>query len=184
MRALVGGKLAGVVNHPVRRSKVAQLFAARADQQVVHEQRMIRPRADHPHLGTIRLIPAGKPIHDIQPLARVEIVLGPFQVDLKRVLIDRNVDVAPPNVIFRFRVLDDPLVLGAAARFVPRIGDQRARVGDIAVVVFANGLRIQGCRGQVPPNVFNRDAVDRHIKRAARRRFRIGHANHPSRQAA
>ena len=56
----------------------------RADQHVVHEQRVIRPRADRrgPSARLCR-IPAGEAVDDVQLLPRVEVVDGPLAIDLE-----------------------------------------------------------------------------------------------------
>src|SRR4029079_11768827 len=89
-----------------------------------------------------------------------------------RVLIDRDVDVAPPDVVLGVGMLDDPLVLGAAARLGTRIGDQGAGVGDVALVVFANRFGIQRRGTEVATDVLHRDAnagqVDGRLRRVQR----------------
>ena len=71
-RASVGRRLAGVVDHVVGLAERGQFVGRGADQHVVHEQRMVGPRADHANLQSPLRIPAGKPVDDIQPLARAE----------------------------------------------------------------------------------------------------------------
>ena len=57
------------------------------------------------------------------------------------------------------RVLDDPLVLGRAARLHAGIGDQRAVVGDAGVLLVANGVLVEGTRREVAVNFRNGQSV-------------------------
>ena len=110
-------------------------------------------------------IPAGEGIDDIQPLARVQIVDGPLAVDLERVVVDRDVDRAPPDVVLRVGMLDDALVLRRAAGLFAREGDQRPGIGDVALRVLANRLGIELRRRKIAADVLDGDAVLRQVKR-------------------
>ena len=79
----VGGKRAGVVDHEVGLAEARQFLLRRADEHGVHEQRVIRPRADDADLDAILRIPAGEAVEAIEPLARVEIVERALAVDLR-----------------------------------------------------------------------------------------------------
>ena len=64
--------------------KLASSSLRRADQHGVHEERVIRPRADDADLDAILRVPAGEAVEAIEPLARVQIVERALAVDLQR----------------------------------------------------------------------------------------------------
>jgi len=78
----------------------------------VHEQGVIGTRADHANRGAIFLVPAGESVDDVQLLPGVEIVDGAFAIDLKSLLVDRDVDGPPPYFIFGIGMLNNPFVGG------------------------------------------------------------------------
>ena len=155
----VGGELAGVVDDEVRLAEVRQLLFRRPDEHRVHEQRVIGPRADHANLDAILRVPAGEAVEAVQALAGVEVVLGAFAVDRKRLRVERDVHRPPPDVLFRSRVLDDPLVLGRPAGLGARVGDQRAVVGDAGILLVTNGVLVERAQRQVAVNLGHRQFV-------------------------
>ena len=61
---------------------------------------------------------AGKGIHAVQMLARVQIVAGPLEIDVEYASFDRNIDVAPPDIVRALRMIDDALVFRGIHRLV------------------------------------------------------------------
>ena len=72
----VGRKAAGIVDGKIRRLKLVQFGFGRADEHVVHEERVVCPGANHADFEPILGIPAGESIDYVQLLAGVEIVDG------------------------------------------------------------------------------------------------------------
>jgi len=134
----------------------------------MHEQGMIRPSADHADLGAIVGIPAGKCIDHVQSFASIQIVDRAFTVDFKCIVVDRHIHRTPPDVVLRIRMLDNPFVFGRASGLVTRERDQRARIGDVAFVIFADRRQIERRGRMISPHVLHVNAVRTEIKRAAR----------------
>jgi hypothetical protein len=83
-------------------------------------------RADHADLQAVRRIPAGEAVDAVEVRPGVEVVDRALAVDLEGVVVELDVDVAPPDVAGRARLVDDPLVVRAAPRLRARERDQRA----------------------------------------------------------
>ena len=115
-------------------AEAREFLARRADEHRVHEQRVIRPRANHADLDAILRIPAREAVEAVEPLARVEIVERALAVDLERVLVERDVHRPPPDLLLRCGILDDAFVLRRTSGLRARVGDQRAVLGDARVL--------------------------------------------------
>ena len=102
-RQPVGRERARIVDDEIGLAEAGQFFARRADEHRVHEERVIGPRANDADLDAVFRIPAGEAVEAIKPLARVQIVKGALTVDLKRVLVARDIDRSPPDVALRCR---------------------------------------------------------------------------------
>ncbi len=126
----IGGELAGVVDDEVRLAEVSEFLGGWADEHRVHEQGVIRPRADDADLQPILGVPAGEGIDAVEPPAGVEVVAGALAVDLEAAGLHRDVHRPPPDVALRLGVPDDPLVLRRPARLRARVGDQRPGPGN------------------------------------------------------
>ena len=70
-----------------RCAKAGELLLRRADEHGVHEQRVIRPRADDADFDAVFRIPAGEAVETVEPLARVEVVEGALAIDFERALV-------------------------------------------------------------------------------------------------
>ena len=70
----LAGNCAGVVDDEVGLAEARELLLRRPDQHVVHEQRVVRPRADHADLEAVLRVPAGEAVDAVQALAGVEVV--------------------------------------------------------------------------------------------------------------
>jgi len=84
---------------------------------------MIRTGTNHPHFDSMVRIPTDKPIDAIQFLLVIEEILGSFAIDGEAMRLQRDVDVAPPDISLAVRLLDDALVLGRASGLIARIGN-------------------------------------------------------------
>ena len=155
----VGGKRAGVVDHEVGLAEARQLLLRRPDQHGVHEERVIRARADDADLDAVLRVPAGEAVEAVEPLARVEVIERALAVDVEGLLVARDVHRAPPDVLLRVRMLDHALVLGRAAGLDAGIGDQRAVLGDAGVLLEANGVLVERAWRQVAVNFGDRQLV-------------------------
>src|SRR5204862_7585283 len=70
---------------------------------------------------------------------------------LEAVFGDGLVDGAPPDPVFRVGLVHDELVLWAAAGEAARVDDERAAVGELALLP-SQGVRIEHRRRRVPPD--------------------------------
>src|SRR4029077_2810623 len=110
-RQSIRRKRACVVDDEVWCPKAGEFLTRRTDEHGVHEERVIRPRADDAYLDAIFRIPACEAVETVEPLARVEIVKRPLAVDLECAFVARNVYWSPPHVVFGRGMLDHTLVL-------------------------------------------------------------------------
>ena len=150
---LVGRKAAGVVDHEVGLAEIRQLLARRPDEHGVHEQGVIRTLADDAHFDAVVGIPSGKAVEAIEPLADIQVIDGALAHHVEGARVERDVDRAPPDVVFRLRILYDALVFWRAARLGARVSDQRAVVGDAGVFVVADGVLVERTGRQVVKNL-------------------------------
>ena len=110
----IGVSGAAVIDDEIGLAEVGQLLRCGADQHVVHKQRMIRLATDHSHLQLMLRIPAGVTIEHVEVFTGIQI-LDCHSAELRKaVMLELNVDVAPPNIFTRLRILDDAFVLGTA----------------------------------------------------------------------
>ena len=166
VRPLVGRKPAGVVDHGVGVAEVGEFLLRGPDQHRVHEQSVVRPRADHANLEPVGRIPAGEGVDAVEDLPGVEVVLRPLEIDQEGLLVDRHVHAAPPDVVLTRRVSQDPLVFWRTARLLARVGDQGAGIGDRATGVDAERLRVEFGGSEVAAHVGDGDAMGGEIDAA------------------
>ncbi len=138
----VGGELAGVVDDEVGLAKVLELLLGRADEHVVHEERVVGTAANDADLDAVLGVPAGEAVKDVDVVARVEVVDGTLAVDLKRVLVHLDVDGAPPDVVLGGLLVDDALVLGRTAGLLARVVDERTGGRDDGALLL-DGVLVQ-----------------------------------------
>ena len=136
-----------------RLAEARELLLRRADEHGVHEERVIRPRADDADLDAIARIPAREAVEAIEPLARVEVVERALAVDLEGVRVARDVDRAPPDVVLRVGMLDDALVLRRAAGLRAGVSDERAVLRDARVFLEPDRVLVERTRRQVAVNL-------------------------------
>ena len=110
-------KFSSIENHIIRFTKFLKLLCVRADEHVVHEQRVIGPAGNDSNLDPVFRIPTGKAAINVNPFSDVQIVDRPFSDNYKCILIDANVDISPPDVVYEFRCGYDSLVFGASSSF-------------------------------------------------------------------
>src|SRR6202008_742825 len=113
-----------IVDDEIRLAKIGQLLLRGPYEHGVHEQRMVRPRADNAYFDW--MIPAREPVETVNPGTDIEIVARALPVDGKGFGCDRDIDGTPPDIRFGVGMFYDSLVLGRAAGFGSRVGYQRA----------------------------------------------------------
>ena len=145
----------------------------RTDEHGVHEERVIRPRADDANLDAMFRIPACEAVETIEPLARVEIVKRALAIDLERALVARNIHRSPPDVVFRSGMLDHALVLWRTPRLDSGVGDKRAVLRDTRVFLVTNRVLVERARREVAVNLGNSEAVLVKSKRDRIRRIHL-----------
>ena len=161
----IRGKRAGVDDDEVRLAEAGELVLRRTDQHGVHEERVIRPRADHADFDAVFRVPTGEAVEAIKPLASVEIIERALAIDLERLLVARDVDRAPPDIAFRLRPLDHALVFGRASGLRAGVGDQRAVLRDARVFFETDRVFVKRARRQVMVNFGHSKAVIGEVKR-------------------
>ena len=102
---------------------------------------MVGARTDDPYFD--RMIPAGKPIETVNPVAYIEIVARALAVDGKGLRCDRDIDRAPPNIGFGVGMLYNSLILRRAPGFDAGVGNQCAIFGDAGVLLVAEGVLVE-----------------------------------------
>jgi len=155
----IGGKFAGVVDHVVRLAKIGQLLPRRANEHGVHEQRVIRPRANHADLDAKAGVPAGEAVYAVQPRARVEPILGPLAIDLEAMVLQGQVDRPPPDVRLGLRTADHALVFGRAPCLGPAVDHQSPAAGDAGIDVLPHGALIEIGRRRIAPHFLDVQVV-------------------------
>ena len=130
----VGGMAARVVDDIVGRTKVLELFGGGPNQHVVHEERVIGPRADDADFDLVIGIPASEAIDHVKSLATVEVVDGASMQSFKGAGRQRDVDRTPPNVIAALSLFDDSLVLRRSPGLGTGEGNDRSKVRDFSFV--------------------------------------------------
>ena len=114
----------------------------------MHEEGVVGARGDDADLDAVLGVPAGETIKDVDVLTGVEVVDRTLTVDLEGVLIEGNVDRAPPDVVLGSLLVDDTLVLRRTAGLLAREVDQSARRRDDGTLV-DDGILVKGSDGGV-----------------------------------
>src|SRR5262245_60545554 len=153
---------ARIENHPVGLAELSQLRLAGTDEHVLHEQSVIGPRADDADLDAVLQIPARIAVNDVNALTPGQVVDGPLAVDAVRLRRQLDIDVSPPDVASDAGLIDNSLVLGAAAGFGLGMGDDRPAGCNDPIVELDGVFVEQRARrvSQYPPGV---DAVFQQI---------------------
>src|SRR6516164_6445599 len=94
------------------------------------EERVVRPRANHPYLDPIFSVPAGEAVKAVHPLADIQVIAGTFAQCGVRFRIKRYIHCPPPDILFGSGVPDDPLVFGRTTGLHTRVGYEPAVFGD------------------------------------------------------
>ena len=158
-RFVVGRELSRVVDDVVGLAEAGQLLVGRPDEHRVHEESVVRPRADDADFDAIGRIPAGESVDDVESLAGVEALFCPLSVGEVDGRIQRKVDRTPPYVVLRVRVFYDPLILRRTPRLVARVRDERAALGDPRAGIVTDGVLVESRRRRVAADVADGDTV-------------------------
>ena len=106
----VGRAVAGVIDDVIRLAEARQLGVGRADEHVVHEQRVVRTGGDDAHFQAVFFVPTGVAVQHVNVFRFIEVAHGQIAVGLVRGGGERDIDFAPPDVVFGSGVLDDAFV--------------------------------------------------------------------------
>jgi hypothetical protein len=126
----IGRLITGIDDDQVGFAERIELAGLGADQQVVHEERMVGPRADHPHFHSVGVVPAREAVNHVDGRPRVEVLKRHPPALHEAFAARRDVHTPPPDVGCGLNVLDDSLVLGAAAGLLARPRGQSAARND------------------------------------------------------
>ena len=173
-REPVRGKAPALKMTKSRLAEAREFLLRRADQHGVHEERVIRPRADDADLDAILRVPAGEAVEAVEPLAGVEVIERALAVDLEGVRVARDVHRAPPDVVLRVGMLDDALVLGRAAGLGAGVGDERAVLRDARVFLEADRVLVERARREVVVDFGDGEAVGGEVEGGGCRAHRLG----------
>ena len=181
-RELVGGKCARVDDDELRLTEAREFLFRRADEHRVHEERVIRPRADDADLDAIIRVPAGEAVEAIKALLRVEIIERALAVDSEGVLIARDVHRPPPDVALRAGMLDHTLVFRRASGLDAGVGNERAVLRNARVLLEMDRVLVERARMEVVVDGGDGDAVGGEVEGGGRHchrslRFSIGGTN-------
>ena len=94
---------------------------------------MIRARRDDPDADAVVGVRAGEVVDDVERLPPGEVGCDLRAKPVEVVLVDRMVDLAPPDPVARAGLVHDELVVRRAAREAPRVHHQRAAVRQAPV---------------------------------------------------
>ena len=122
----------------------------------MHEERVIRPRADDADFDAIFRIPACETVETVELLARVEIVKRALAVDLECAFVARNVYWSPPHVVFRRGMLDHTLVLWRTPCLDAGVSHERAVFRNTRVFLETNRVFIECARRKIVVHVRRR----------------------------
>ena len=128
--AAVSALIAGVIDHEVGLAKILEFLFRGPDKQVVHEQRVISPRASKPHFDAVRGVPSREAVDHVNHRTRPEVIDGVAPDGEKAFVAGRNIDASPPELIRAFGVFDNSLVERAAAGLFARKSRQRSGRDD------------------------------------------------------
>ena len=158
-RQPVGGEGSGVADQEVGFAEVHELLRRGTDEHGMHEQCVIRSRADYAYFDAIFRVPAGEAIEAIEAFARVEIIDRPLAIDVERVRLHGNIHRTPPDIGFGLGMADDPLVLRRATRLDAGVCHQRAVLGDTGILFVPDRVLIERAWREVVMDLVHGDPV-------------------------
>ncbi len=112
--------VAGVEDQEVRIAELLELLGRRPDEQVVHEQGVVSPCADHADLDPVRRVPAREAVDDEGCRPGAEELQGVASAIQVPRAVDRDIDRSPPHVVNAGGTRDDPLIFRAPAGLLAR----------------------------------------------------------------
>ena len=132
-----------------------ELLVGRPDEHRLREQRVIRACGDDADADPMRRVGAGECVDDVEALLPGEVVDDLAAERLEVVLLDRAVDLAPPDPLLGARLADDELVLGRPSGEAAGVDDQRPALGEPPVAAFER-VRVELGGGRVAEHVAGR----------------------------
>ena len=143
------------VQHREVRIEGRQLRRLGADEHVPHERHVPRARTDVAHREAVLGIGAAVEILDEQLVLHIQILAHVLEERVELRLGERLIDLAPVDVLLGRGVLHHELVVGRAAGVRRGDGDERAHVGELALVTANRGLDQHG-RDEIPVDLARR----------------------------
>ena len=155
----VGGEFPCVINRKIGFSEIFELLLGGSDEHDTHEEGVVGTGADDPDFNPLGGIPSGESIDHVELIACVEIVFGPFTVDSEGVLVDGNINVTPPDMIFGGCIFGDALVTGRAACLCSGVGDECSLGRKTSRGLVADGIHVEPGDGRVANDVLGVETV-------------------------
>mmetsp|Transcript_58419 Transcript_58419/g.153834 ORF Transcript_58419/g.153834 Transcript_58419/m.153834 type:complete len:661 (+) Transcript_58419:301-2283(+) len=148
----VGREDARVEDHkgfhvPVR--ELLDLLGRGRHQHVLHEEGVVRAGRDDAHRDAVVLVPATPAVDDVEALPRVQVVDSPLPVREEGLVLQLDVDLAPPDVVGGSLLEHDALVERGAARLLAALHGQGARGDDGAALLVLQRLLVEDAGGRV-----------------------------------
>ena len=140
----------------------------------MHEECVIRPRADDADLDAILRVPAREGVDAIKALLRVEVIERALAVDPESVVIARDIHRSPPDVVLRIGMLDHTLVFRRASGLDTGVGDECAVLRNARVFLETNCVLVERARGEVVVDGGDSEAMGGKIEGGGCRAHRWG----------
>ena len=102
----------GVEDDVIRFAESGQFGIGRADEHVVHEERVIRTGSDDADFQAVFFVPAGIAVEDVYAFSFIEEAHSAAAVGSVGFRREGDVDFAPPDIVFRGGVFHDAFIFG------------------------------------------------------------------------
>ena len=143
------------VEHERLRLVGVQLVAGRTDEHRLREQGVVRARRDHADADPMLRVGAGERVDHVETLLGREEVGHLATEVVEARLLERPVDLSPPDPLLGAGLAHDELVLRRAAGESARVDDQRATLRELPVPA-PQRVGVQLGRGGVPEDLAGR----------------------------
>mmetsp|Transcript_61828 Transcript_61828/g.191547 ORF Transcript_61828/g.191547 Transcript_61828/m.191547 type:complete len:276 (-) Transcript_61828:180-1007(-) len=163
----VAGEDARVENHEglVRACplKQVELVLRRRHQHVLHKERMVGARGDHPYGHAVALLPAAEAVDDVELLLQVQVVHRALAVRQEGLVLQLHVHLAPPDVVGRGLLEDDALVQRRPARLLAALDGDGPGGDDGAPGLVLQRLLVEDARRGVVVDLLHVQAQRVHL---------------------